>query len=174
VPKVAAIRTGDPASPETAMGTLITEGEARRVQDAISAAAAAGAEVLVGGEREGSVVGPSVLAGVDPGSPLCRDELFGPAVAVSTADGWESAIAQANGTAYGLSAGIFTADVAGAVRAVREIDTGNIHINWTPLWRADLMPYGGLKASGVGKEGVRSAVAEMTEEKTVVLHGRPW
>jgi glyceraldehyde-3-phosphate dehydrogenase (NADP+) len=174
VPKVAAIRTGDPASPDTTMGTLITEDEARRVQDAISAAAAAGAEILVGGEREGSVVRPSVLAGVDPGSPLHRDELFGPAVAVSTADGWESAIAQANDTAYGLSAGIFTADVAGAVRAVREIDTGNIHINWTPLWRADLMPYGGLKASGVGKEGVRSAVAEMTEEKTVVLHGRPW
>jgi glyceraldehyde-3-phosphate dehydrogenase (NADP+) len=174
VPKVAAIRTGDPTSPDTAMGTLISEGEARRVQDAISAAAAGGAQVLVGGQREGSVVHPTVLAGVDASSPISREELFGPAVAVSTADGWESAIAQANGTAYGLSAGIFTADVVGVVRAVREIDTGNIHINWTPLWRADLMPYGGLKASGVGKEGVRSAVAEMTEEKTVVLHGRPW
>jgi glyoxylase-like metal-dependent hydrolase (beta-lactamase superfamily II) len=69
---------------------------------------------------------------------------------------------------------IFTGDVAGAIRAIREIDAGNIHINWTPLWRADLMPYGGLKGSGIGKEGPRTAVAEMTEEKTVVLHGRPW
>ena len=65
-------------------------------------------------------------------------------------------------------------DAAGAVRAIREIDAGNVHINWTPLWRADLMPYGGLKGSGIGKEGPRRAVAEMTEEKTVVLHGRPW
>ena len=174
VPKVAAIRTGDPAASDTTMGTLITAAEAQRVQQAIAAAAAAGAEVLVGGEREGSVVRPAVVAGVDPSSPFSREELFGPAVAVSTAPDWAAAIAQANDTAYGLSAGIFTADVAGAVQAIREIDAGNIHINWTPLWRADLMPYGGLKGSGIGKEGVRSAVAEMTEEKTVVLHGRPW
>ena len=78
------------------------------------------------------------------------------------------------GTPYGLGAGIFTSDVSGAVRAIREIDAGNVHINWTPLWRADLMPYGGLKASGIGKEGPRSAVAEMTDVKTVILHGRPW
>ena len=65
-------------------------------------------------------------------------------------------------------------DVSGAVRAIREIDAGTVHINWTPLWRADLMPYGGLKASGIGKEGPRSAVAEMTDTKTVILHGRPW
>jgi glyceraldehyde-3-phosphate dehydrogenase (NADP+) len=174
VPKVEAIRTGDPASPDTTMGTLITRGEAIRVQQAIAAAAAGGAKVLVGGEREGAIVAPTVVADVDPFSPFSRNELFGPAVAVSQAENWEAAIAQANGTTYGLSAGIFTADVAGAVRAIREIDSGNIHINWTPLWRADLMPYGGLKGSGVGKEGPRRPVAEMTEEKTIVLHGRPW
>jgi glyceraldehyde-3-phosphate dehydrogenase (NADP+) len=174
VPKVRAIRTGDPSSPDTMMGTLITTAEAIRVQQAISAAAAGGARVLVGGERDGSVVAPAVVADVDPSSPLSQHELFGPAVAVSVAEDWEAAIAQANGTGYGLSAGIFTADVSGAVRAIREIDSGNIHINWTPLWRADLMPYGGLKGSGIGKEGPRWAVAEMTEEKTVVLHGRPW
>jgi len=71
-------------------------------------------------------------------------------------------------------ADLWTVDLAGAIRGIREIDAGNIHINWTPLWRADLMPYGGLKGSGIGKEGPRTAVAEMTEEKTVVLHGRPW
>ncbi|MDQ6817925.1 MAG: aldehyde dehydrogenase family protein, partial [Actinomycetota bacterium] len=76
-----------------------------------------------------------------------------------------------NATQFGLGAGIFTRDVSNAVRFVREIDAGNVHVNWTPLWRADLMPYGGLKGSGIGKEGPRSAVAEMTELKTVVLHG---
>ncbi len=69
---------------------------------------------------------------------------------------------------------MFTRDIAGAVRAMRQIDAGVIHFNWTPLWRADLMPYGGLKASGIGKEGFRTAVAEMTEEKTIILHGDSW
>jgi acyl-CoA reductase-like NAD-dependent aldehyde dehydrogenase len=174
VPKVEAIRVGDPSAPETGMGTLISTGEAERVRESIAAAAASGARVLTGGERDRSMVAPTVVADVDPSSPFAQKELFGPAVAVSTAADWDSAIMQANGTAYGLAAGIFTSDVAGAVRAIREIDAGSIHINWTPLWRADLMPYGGLKESGIGKEGPRSAVEEMTEVKTVVLHGRPW
>ena len=174
VPKVKAIRTGDPTSPDTTMGSLISTAEAERVQRSVQAAAQTGARILTGGERSGSIVEPTVVADVDPSSPFSQEELFGPAVAVSKAEDWESAIAQANGTAFGLAAGIFTADVAGAVRAIREIDAGSIHINWTPLWRADLMPYGGLKGSGIGKEGPRWAVAEMTEEKMIVLHGRPW
>ena len=174
VPKVEAIRTGDPSSPETEMGTLISTGEAERVERAIADAAAGGARVLTGGQRDGATVAPTVVADVDPASPFSQQELFGPAVAVSTAEDWEAAIAQANSTGYGLAAGIFTGDVAGAVQAMREIDAGSIHINWTPLWRADLMPYGGLKGSGIGKEGPRAAVAEMTESKTIVLHGRPW
>jgi acyl-CoA reductase-like NAD-dependent aldehyde dehydrogenase len=174
VPKVEAIRTGDPGSPDTTMGTLITADEAERVEETIRRAVDQGAKLLTGGEREGTIVSPAVVAGVDPRSPLSQEELFGPAVAVSLAEDFQDAIAQANGTPYGLGAGIFTSDVSGAVRAAREIDAGNVHINWTPLWRADLMPYGGLKASGIGKEGPRSAVAEMTDVKTVILHGRPW
>jgi len=174
VPKVKAIRYGDPSSPDTTMGTVISTAEAERIEESIAAAAKAGARILTGGERDGAVIAPAVVADVDPSSPFSQDELFGPAVAVSKADDWESAIAQANGTAFGLAAGIFTSDLAGAIRGIREIDAGNIHINWTPLWRADLMPYGGLKGSGIGKEGPRTAVAEMTDEKTVVLHGRPW
>jgi glyceraldehyde-3-phosphate dehydrogenase (NADP+) len=174
MPKVKAIRTGDPSSHDTTMGTLITAQEAVRVEQSISAATAEGAKVLLGGGRDGSIVTPAIIADVDPSSPLSKDELFGPAVAVSAADSWDDAIAQANDTIYGLSVGVFTSDLAGAVRAIRDIDSGNVHINWTPLWRADLMPYGGLKASGIGKEGPRQAVAEMTEEKTIVLHGRPW
>jgi delta 1-pyrroline-5-carboxylate dehydrogenase len=106
------------------------------------------------------MVAPTVVADVDPSSPFAQNELFGPAVAVSTATDWESAIAQANGTAYGLAAGIFTSDVAGAVRAIREIDAGSVHINWSPLWRADLMPYGGPQGkrdrqggSSIGRRG---------------------
>jgi acyl-CoA reductase-like NAD-dependent aldehyde dehydrogenase len=174
VPRVQKISTGDPGSTDTAMGTLITAQEAERVERSIRAAVQDGATLLTGGERDGAILAPAVVSDVDPRSPFSQDELFGPAVAVSTAADWQSAIAQANGTAYGLGAGIFTSDVSGAVRAIREIDAGTIHINWTPLWRADLMPYGGLKGSGIGKEGPRSAVAEMTDAKTVILHGRPW
>jgi acyl-CoA reductase-like NAD-dependent aldehyde dehydrogenase len=174
VPKVEAIRTGDPRSAGTAMGTLITATEAERVTESIRQAVAEGAKLLTGGEREGAIVSPAVVAGVDPRSAFSQEELFGPAVAVSSAEDTEDAIAQANATPYGLGAGIFTSDVSGAVRAIREIDAGNVHINWTPLWRADLMPYGGLKASGIGQEGPRAAVAEMTETKTVIVHGRPW
>jgi glyceraldehyde-3-phosphate dehydrogenase (NADP+) len=108
---------------------------------------------------------------VDPSSPLSQDELFGPAVAISTASDVGHAIELANATRFGLGAGIFTRDVSNAIRFAREVDAGNVHVNWTPLWRADLMPYGGLKASGIGKEGPRYAVEEMTDLKTVVLHG---
>src|ERR1700712_3791225 len=174
LPRVQKISTGNPGSADTGMGTLITQQEAERVERSIQAAVAGGATLLTGGERDGAIISPTVVSGVDPASPFSQDELFGPAVAVSTAADWQSAIAQANGTAYGLGAGIFTSDVSGAVQAIRDIDAGTIHINWTPLWRADLMPYGGLKGSGIGKEGPRSAVAEMTDVKTVILHGRPW
>jgi acyl-CoA reductase-like NAD-dependent aldehyde dehydrogenase len=98
LPKVKAIRTGDPSSPDTTMGTLITAAEAIRVQDSVSAAAADGAKVLLGGERDGSIVAPAVVADVDPSSPFSQQELFGPAVAVSTAENWDEAIAQANVT----------------------------------------------------------------------------
>jgi glyceraldehyde-3-phosphate dehydrogenase (NADP+) len=174
VPKVEAIAVGNPKEESTRLGSLISEEEATRVHSSITEARHSGAKVLTGGDRRGAVVTPAVVAGVDPRSPLSRNELFGPAVAVSSAPDIEAAIAMANDNDYGLGAGIFTSDIAGSIRAMRQIDAGNIHINWTPLWRADLMPYGGLKGSGIGKEGVRSAVQEMTEEKTVVLHGRPW
>ncbi|WP_369046021.1 aldehyde dehydrogenase family protein [Sinomonas sp. P10A9] len=174
VPKVEAIAVGDPSHADTRLGSLISETEATRVENAILGARSGGARVLTGGSRSGAVVAPTVVAGVDPASPFSRNELFGPAVAVTSAPDIEAAIALANDSDYGLGAGIFTSDVSGSIRAMRQIDAGNIHINWTPLWRADLMPYGGLKGSGIGKEGIRSAVEEMTEEKTVILHGRPW
>ena len=174
VPRVTAIRTGDPAGHDTTMGTLISETEAVRVQRMIDDAAASGARVLVGGSREGAVVEPTVVADVDPSSPLHQQELFGPAVAVSSAATGSRRSRRRTAPRTACRRASSPATSAGAVRAIREIDAGNVHINWTPLWRADLMPYGGLKGSGIGKEGPRRAVAEMTEEKTVVLHGRPW
>ncbi len=174
VPKVEAIPYGDPSEDGTRLGTLISEAEARRVEGTLHAAVDGGAKLLTGGQRDGAIVTPAVVDGVVPSAALNQEELFGPAVAVSTAGDWVTAIAYANSTPYGLGAGVFTKDISAAVVAMRRIDAGVIHINWTPLWRADLMPYGGLKASGVGKEGFRTAVSEMTEEKTIILHGRPW
>ncbi|MFG0294723.1 MAG: aldehyde dehydrogenase family protein, partial [Maioricimonas sp. JB045] len=98
------------------------------------------------------------------------EELFGPAVAVTRFDNIEDAIRLANDTSFGLSAGVFTQDLDRAMRFAREVDSGNIHINWSSQWRADFMPYGGLKHSGMGKEGPHYALREMTEEKMVVLH----
>ena len=98
------------------------------------------------------------------------DELFGPAVAFTSFENVDEAIALANDSRYGLAAGVFTENLDTAMRFARELESGNIHINWGPQWRQDLMPYGGLKESGFGKEGPRYAVEEMTELKMVVLH----
>jgi acyl-CoA reductase-like NAD-dependent aldehyde dehydrogenase len=171
VPRVAAMRAGDPRDAATTLGPLISERDARRVEQAIAGAAARGARVLVGGDRDGGMIGPAIVDDVAPADPLAQQELFGPAVAVTAVSGVDEAIRVANDSSYGLGAGVFTRDLNAAMRFVREVDAGALHVNWTPLWRADAMPYGGLKGSGIGKEGPRYAVQEMTEMKTVVLHG---
>ena len=173
-PKVEAIKVGNPKSDDTKVGTLINEVEAIRVENSIKQAVSDGAVLLTGGARDKTIIKPAIVCGVNPNSAFAQDELFGPAIAVSSANGIKEAITLANSTVYGLGAGVFTKNVDVAIQSAREIDAGIIHINWTPLWRADLMPYGGLKSSGVGKEGVRSTVTEMTEEKTIILHGRSW
>jgi acyl-CoA reductase-like NAD-dependent aldehyde dehydrogenase len=169
-PKVEAIRVGDPFEEGTQLSALISEREAQRVEAAIRDAVEGGASLVTGGERSNGVVTPAIVADVPPESPLSREELFGPAVAVTPVAGIDEAIALANDSAYGLGAGIFTRDVEHALRFARDVDCGNVHVNWTPLWRADLMPYGGLKGSGIGKEGPRYAIEEMTELKSVVFH----
>lgn len=173
-PLVRSISVGDPKAEQTKVGTLINEKEAIRVEQAIKQAAADGAHIRLGGERDGSMISPAIVTSVNPDADFAQTELFGPAVSVSTASSDAHAIELANSTRYGLGSGVFTNNMDTAIRATREIESGIVHINWTPLWRADLMPYGGMKQSGVGKEGVRSAVNEMTEEKTVIFHGQPW
>ncbi len=173
-PRVEAIKVGDPKSADTKVGTLISEAEAIRVEKSIAAAVSEGATLLTGGARTGAIVKPAIVCGVNPKSAFAQDELFGPAIAVSSTTGITDAISIANDSPYGLGAGVFTKNMDNSIQAARELDAGSIHINWTPLWRADLMPYGGLKSSGIGKEGVRSTVNEMTEEKSIILHGRSW
>lgn len=170
-PQVAAISTGDQMHPATKMGPMIRERDAVRVSQWIDDAVRQGARLLTGGTRHGAMLEPTLLADVDPRMRVSCDEVFGPTVAVTRASSLDEALALANDTRYGLSAGIFTRDLNWALRFARELDSGNIHINWGPQWRADLMPYGGLKESGLGKEGPRYAVEEMTETKTVVIHG---
>ncbi|MBM4005553.1 MAG: aldehyde dehydrogenase family protein [Planctomycetes bacterium] len=170
-PRIAAIPAGDPLDPTIRMGPMIREDDARRVLNWIEEATNSGARVLCGGERQGTLVAPTLVAEVTPDMRLSREELFGPAVGVTAADSLEHALTLANDSRFGLSAGIFTRDINAALRFIRDVDSGSLHVNWGPGWRADLMPYGGLKESGMGKEGPAYAVQEMSEWKTVVIHG---
>ncbi len=169
-PKVEALTTGNQLDEKSKVGPMVKESEAVRVDDWVNEAVAGGARLVAGGGRRGSIYMPAVVADVKPEMRISRDELFGPAVAVTPFDTIEEALALANDSVYGLAAGIFTENVEWAMKFAREAEAGNLHINWGSQWRVDLMPYGGLKESGFGKEGPRYAVEEMTELKMVVFH----
>jgi len=169
-PRIEAISTGDQLNAGTQMGPMVRQRDAERVEEWIAEAVGGGARLLCGGTRQAAVVTPALLADVHPDMRISRDELFGPAVGVTRAQNIDEAIALANDTRYGLSAGIFTQDIDAAIKFALQVDSGNLQINWGPMWRADLMPYGGLKESGMGKEGPKYAIQEMTELKTVVIH----
>ncbi len=169
-PRVAALTTGNQLDEKTKVGPMVREKDAVRVEEWVKEAVSTGARVVVGGQRRGAIYAPTVVADVTPEMRISRDELFGPAVAVTPFNNIDEAIALANDTIYGLSAGIFTENLEWAMKFAREVQSGNLHVNWGPQWRADLMPYGGLKESGFGKEGPRYAVEEMTELKMVVFH----
>ncbi len=164
------ISTGDPLDETVKMGPMVRPEEAVRVHEWVGEAVAGGARAVVGGDYDGAVYAPTVVADVSPEMRISCDELFGPAVAVTPFSDIDDAIAMANDTNYGLSAAIFTQDIDWAMKFAREVDSGNLMINSGPQWRADLMPYGGLKDSGMGKEGPKYAVEEMTELKMVIYH----
>jgi len=164
------ISTGDPMDEGVKMGPMVRPQDAARVNEWVKEAVAGGARTVIGGDYEGALHSPTVLADVKPDMRISCDELFGPAVAVTPSSDIEEAIALANDSNYGLSAAIFTQNIDWAMKFAREVDSGNLMINSGPQWRADLMPYGGLKESGMGKEGPKYAVEEMTELKMVIYH----
>ena len=169
-PKVAALKVGNQLDESVKVGPMVKEKEAIRVEEWIKEAVSTGARLVTGGTRYGAMYAPTIVADVKPEMKISYDELFGPAVVVTPFTEIEDAIALANDTRYGLAAGIFTENLEWAWKFAREVQSGNLHINWGPQWRADLMPYGGLKESGFGKEGPAYAIEEMTELKMVVFH----
>jgi glyceraldehyde-3-phosphate dehydrogenase (NADP+) len=169
-PKVEGLTTGNQLDEKSKVGPMVKESEAARVDEWINEAVGGGARLVAGGGRRGAIYMPAVVADVHPDMRISRDELFGPAVAVTPFETIEEALALANDSVYGLAAGIFTENVEWAMKFAREAEAGNLHVNWGSQWRVDLMPYGGLKDSGFGKEGPKYAVEEMTELKMVVFH----
>ena len=169
VPKVEQLVIGDPADEDTDVGPLIAPDERERVLGWIDEARTGGAEILTGGDMEDGLLRPTVIANAGPDLKVSCEEVFGPVVTVNAYDTLDEAIALANGTRYGLQAGIFTARLDTALRAGRELEFGGVTVNEAPTFRADQMPYGGVKASGNTREGPAWAVRELTEERLIVL-----
>jgi acyl-CoA reductase-like NAD-dependent aldehyde dehydrogenase len=168
--RVSSLVVGDPLDEATEVSALISTGERDRVTSWIDEATAGGAKVVVGGEvRADGVLMPTVLTDVQPDMKVCRKEVFGPVVTVQAYDELDEAMALANDTEYGLQAAIFTSDLGKAMQAARTLDFGGVLVNEVPTWRADQMPYGGVRDSGNTREGPAYTVREMTETRLVVI-----
>ena len=161
--------SGNPAEEATEVGPLIHLSDAERVESWIKEAIAAGAKLVSGGERTGSLIAPAILTATQPGMKIRDEEVFGPVVMVEPYEDFEEALADVNHSKYGLQAGLLTRDAGRILTAYRELEVGALIIGDTPSWRLDPMPYGGVKDSGLGREGVRSAIQEMTEPRMLVL-----
>lgn len=167
---VRTLRAGDPLHPETDIGTLIDEAAATRVATWVQEAVAAGARVLTGGARSGAFVEPTVLVDVKPSMQVICNEVFGPVVSVMPYTDFDSVCRIISESRFGLQCGVFTKSVELALRAVHRIRTGGIIINGSSTWRTDQLPYGGVKESGIGREGPRYAIRDMTDERLVVFN----
>jgi acyl-CoA reductase-like NAD-dependent aldehyde dehydrogenase len=163
------MKVGDPRAADTAIGPMIDVAEARRAEAWVNEAVAGGARVLIGGRRDGPLFAPTILADVKTDMKVVSEEIFAPVVSLLAYESFDDAIAAVNDTPYGLAAGIFTRDIDRALRAARKVEVGLFNINNTSANRADLMPYGGCKASGFGREGPRAAIREMTDERLVTI-----
>jgi acyl-CoA reductase-like NAD-dependent aldehyde dehydrogenase len=169
LPLAQALKVGDPNDESTDVGPVIDPAALERIRLWIEEAVSAGAQVLTGGELEGGLLRPTVLGSVSAEMRVCKDEVFGPLVSVIAYDDLDEAIDACNGSDFGLQAGIFTRDLHSAYTAVDRLTFGGVTVNESPSWRVDHMPYGGVKDSGLGKEGPASAVREMTLERLVVM-----
>ena len=168
---VEAQQTGDPYDRNTDVGPVVDEASAERILAWVEEAVAGGARVLTGGTRSGATVAPTLLTDVPADAKAWAEEIFGPVLTVSIVDGVDEAFAAVNASAYGLQAGVFTSDVQLAFHASAELEVGGVIIGDVPSYRADQMPYGGVKGSGVGREGVLSAMNDLTEERVTVFTG---
>jgi acyl-CoA reductase-like NAD-dependent aldehyde dehydrogenase len=167
----AKLAAGDPADEATEVGPLIRLADAERIELWIKEAVEAGAKLVAGGERNGSVVTPAILTATRSGMKIRDEEAFGPVLAIEPYDDFEEALAEVNHSRYGLQAGLLTRDAGRILTAYRELEVGALIVGDTPAWRLDPMPYGGVKDSGLGREGIRSAIEEMTEPRMLVLSG---
>jgi acyl-CoA reductase-like NAD-dependent aldehyde dehydrogenase len=170
VPKVEELVVGDPADGDTDVGPVIDEGARERILAWIGEARDGGAQVLAGGDLDGDLIRPTVIANAAPDLKVCREEVFGPVCVVNTYESLDEAIALANGTRYGLQAGIFTVDLRAALTAARSLEFGGVTVNEAPTFRSDQMPYGGVKDSGNTREGPAYSVQELTEPRVVVIN----
>jgi len=171
VAAVGALRAGDPRDDAVSIGPVIDEAAAQRIERWIDEAVAGGATRLVGGKRVGTMVPATLLEGVPRDGDLYRQEAFGPVALLEAFDDFDDAIARANDSDYGLQAGVFTASLAHALRAWDRLEVGGVVVGDVPSFRVDNMPYGGIKRSGLGREGVRSAIEDMTEPRLLVIRG---
>ena len=169
LPKVEDLAVGDPADESTDVGPVIDEESRERILSWIEEARDGGADILAGGGPEGELIQPTVIANASLDMRVCREEVFGPVCVLNSYEALDEAIALANGTRFGLQAGIFTADIRVAMRAAQELEFGGVIVNEAPTFRADQMPYGGVKDSGNTREGPPYAVRELTEHRVVVI-----
>lgn len=167
VDKTRSLRVGSKQSEESDVGPMISLSEAERVESWVNEAIEKGARLLCGGERNGAFYLPTVLEHVPQHCRLAREEIFGPVVMVEPFDSFDEAIDKANGVSFGLHAGVFTQDINKAFSVIRRLDVGGVMINDSSDYRIDAMPFGGVKHSGIGREGVRFSIQEMTETKVV-------
>jgi acyl-CoA reductase-like NAD-dependent aldehyde dehydrogenase len=169
-PKVEALKVGDPLDADTQVGPVIDHENRDRITEWVNDAVAGGAKLVTGGEvDDAGVLHPVLLDDVSLEMKVSCNEVFGPVVTVARVSGLDQAIEMANGTIYGLQAGVFTTNLPAAMRAARELEFGGVTLNEAPTFRADQMPYGGVKESGNTREGPRFAVQEMTEPRMVVI-----
>jgi acyl-CoA reductase-like NAD-dependent aldehyde dehydrogenase len=169
VAKTKTLIMGDPKNEDTFIGPMISEGEAERLQNWIDQAAAAGADILCGGQRESTMLPATLLENVPKDQPICTEEAFGPVAVMSKFSDFDEALDMVNDSQFGLQAGIFTKDLYKAHKAWDTLDVGGVVIGDVPSYRVDNMPYGGVKESGLGREGVRFAMEDMSELRNMVI-----
>ncbi|MCW8090763.1 aldehyde dehydrogenase family protein [Alteromonas sp. ASW11-130] len=169
VEKVKALKSGDPSDKDTFIGPMISESEAKRLEGWIQNAEKQGATLLCGGERNGAMLEATVMENVPKDADLSAEEAFGPVAVLYPFDDFDAALDEINNSRYGLQAGIFTRDLYKANRAWDKLEVGGVVIGDVPSWRVDNMPYGGVKDSGLGREGIRYAIEDMTETRLLVI-----